>query len=135
MDREVVLSLKARLRSLDFETQVFWGALLGGWKERLGIIMVEGAEGPEGEERVGDRDGEVEEVKRAPFAAVGDEGGGDQGADGAADSVAAVESAEGCGWVRQVGAERLSRLRPKAIPRPMKRMRARRRGMVACRRA
>ena len=36
---------------------------------------------------------------------VGDEGGGYQGSDGAADAVGAVEEAEGGGAVGQVGAE------------------------------
>lgn len=37
--------------------------------------------------------------------AAGDEGGGDQRADGAADTVAAVEEAECCGSIDEVGAK------------------------------
>ena len=69
------------------------------------VVAFVGAEGPEGEEEVADGDGEGDEVVGAPFVVVGDESCGYQGADGAADAVAAVESAEGHGGVCEVGAE------------------------------
>ncbi len=72
--------------------------------EGLGVRFV-GAEGEEGEEEVGEGDGQGDEVEGGPGAVVGDEGGGHEGADGGADAVGAVEAAEGGGRVGEVGAE------------------------------
>ena len=70
----------------------------------LGLVAVEG---PEAEGGGAAREAEREEVEEAPAVAAerGDEGGGDEGRDGAADAVAAVHGPEHGGAVAQVRAE------------------------------
>ena len=71
-----------------------------GWR-----VLLVGPERPPGEDQVRGRHAEGQEVEVRPNDAVGCHGGGDEWADGAADAVAAVEGAEGCRAVDEVGAE------------------------------
>ena len=69
-----------------------------------GVLFVV-PEGDEGEEEVGEGDGQGDEVEGAPCAAVGDECGRHQWADGTADAVATVHAAQSRRAFGEVGAE------------------------------
>lgn len=63
--------------------------MVRGW-----VIGFVGAEGPVRHAHVQDGNGDRDEVEKGPAAPVGDEAGGHEGPDGAADAVAAVEKTE-----------------------------------------
>lgn len=70
-----------------------------------GVIAFVMAIGPVGHPEIQQCDADGDEVEGGPLPAPGDEGGGHEWADGAADAVAAVEETEGDGMVGEVGAE------------------------------
>ena len=69
------------------------------------VVTLVGAKGEISDEGIEGGYGEGDEVESGPDVAAGDEGGGNQRADGAADAVAAMKEAECRGSVDEVGAK------------------------------